>query len=212
MSFSHAFKLALPIVLSLGTSALFAQSLSVDDLKAKIDAEMNKSNEYAELLNDPDPARAQMAMKMMLESGDPALVKIALEYGLYSPDASVRGQAVKAFFDSFPTVEILIDASSVRELGNIPRDISHKYNSGLNAENKAIIIRSIIGYDEKANCYTAEYEHSGDIGCYFRIFDGQFQFYSINRNWFQMSLTDAGVLVSDANIDRKTVRVEVPIK
>ena len=51
-----------------------AQSLSVEDLRAMVDKEMNKGNEYAELLNDPDPERAQTAMTLMLNSGDPALV------------------------------------------------------------------------------------------------------------------------------------------
>lgn len=43
-----------------------------------VDQQMSNLNPYQELLNNPDPARSLAAMKVMLESGDEALVRMAL--------------------------------------------------------------------------------------------------------------------------------------
>ncbi|WP_258028293.1 hypothetical protein [Cereibacter sphaeroides] len=65
---------------------------------------MNDLNPYQALLNDPDPARAQAAMQIMLESGDADLTRMALEYGLLSPNPTVQaaGPRKLAVYGSCP--------------------------------------------------------------------------------------------------------------
>ena len=47
-------------------------------------------------------------MKVMMGSGDPELISIALDYGLYSPDLAVRGAAVKGLLDSKPRLDVFL--------------------------------------------------------------------------------------------------------
>lgn len=202
---------ALLILPFLFTGSAFAQSLSVSDLRAQIDAELNKGNEYAELLNDPDPARAQAAMKLMLESGDAELVKVALEYGLYSPDAAVRAKAVKAFFDSSPTIEMTFDVSKSKDRSKTDGFFSGNYNSAYDESGKAVVIRKIIGFDEGSDCYTTA-QWNGREKCQFRLSRQEIQFSANEGNWHRMRLNDAGVLEVDYVIFGQDVDVSIPIQ
>ncbi|TMV12540.1 hypothetical protein [Arenibacterium halophilum] len=70
-------------------------------------------NPYASLLNDPDPARSLAAMQILMESGDEALVNIALEFGLLSADTNVQKLALDSYLATEPVLSIVLDGSSV---------------------------------------------------------------------------------------------------
>lgn len=95
-----------------------AQSLSVEEIRAKVDQSLRDLGSYQELLADPDPARSSAAMKVMLELGDAELQRIALDYGLYSPNPAVRRKALEGFFASEPRIEVFVGAGRLHTSGN----------------------------------------------------------------------------------------------
>ena len=92
-----------------------AQSLTPEELRAQIDQRVQTLNPYAELLNDPDPARSLAAMQIMMESGDPELERMAREFGLLSPNPQVQRAALEAFLATGPVFSVRFDGSSTRD-------------------------------------------------------------------------------------------------
>lgn len=88
-----------------------AQSLTPDELEAMINERVNAQNPYRTLLADPDPERSLAAMQIMLESGDSDLTRMALEFGLLSPNPTVRRIAVEAFMATGPVLSIRFDGT-----------------------------------------------------------------------------------------------------
>lgn len=174
------------------SSAALAQSLSVADLQAQIDAELSKGNEYAELLNDPDPARAQKAMELMLASGDDMLVKAALDYGIYSPDKTVRNLAIKAYLDTNPRLEVQFDGKKAdrSELVSVMSDL---YGLSPNKEGFSTTTMDIEGFDDDANCYflNRKIKYSK---CFLRFVGETIQYRSSDGKWYEMTYLDAGAL------------------
>ena len=105
------------LALSLCASAAFGQSLTPDQIRGLIDERVNSLNPYAELLNDPDPARSLAALRIMMESGDDTLVQMALEFGLLSADPVVRRTAFESFLSTGPILSIRFDGSAHQDTG-----------------------------------------------------------------------------------------------
>lgn len=97
-------------ILGLADGAL-SQSLTPEELEAMIDERVNAQNPYQALLADPDPERSLAAMQIMLESGDSDLTRMALEFGLLSPNPTVRRIAVEAFMATGPVLSIRFDGT-----------------------------------------------------------------------------------------------------
>ena len=93
----------------------FAQTLTPEQLKALIDERVAGQNPFAEMLNDPDPARSLAAMEIMLESGDKKLMQMALEFGLLSTNPTVRRSAVEAFMSSKPVLSLAFDGTGLED-------------------------------------------------------------------------------------------------
>lgn len=186
-----------------------AQSLSVADLQAKIDAEMSKDNEYAALLNDPDTVRAQMAMEMMLESGDDALVKIALEYGLYSPDGVVRNAAIKGFLDTLPRLELQFDGKKADQQ-NLASVMDRRYSLVPNSEGYTATTIDIESFDSANNCYPVR---QFQTGCFLRFVGETIQYRSTDEKWYEVEYMDAGALtvISFQSDGRHSVVVQTTI-
>lgn len=92
-----------------------AQSLTPEDIQKLVDDELSKANPYEALLGDPDPERSLAAMKIMLASGEDDLVKVALEYGLFSPNPELRQLALSGFLASEPVLTLRLDGSNADE-------------------------------------------------------------------------------------------------
>jgi hypothetical protein len=92
-----------------------AQSLTPEQLQAMIDQRVNQQNPYQALLADPDPQRSLAAMQLMLESGDKALIGLALEFGLLSPNPQVRRVALEAYIATSPVLTLKLDGAKVKD-------------------------------------------------------------------------------------------------
>jgi len=92
-----------------------ALAQSAAEIAAQVDQKMNALDEFGQLLNDPDPERALAAMSIMIGHEDPQIARMALQFGLTSTAAPVRRAALKAYFDSAPTLNVYFDGSALEQ-------------------------------------------------------------------------------------------------
>ncbi|KEQ05395.1 hypothetical protein GV67_15315 [Pseudorhizobium pelagicum] len=107
-----------------------AQSLSPEDITKMVDKQINDLNPYQALLNDPDPQRSLSAMTIMLESGDESLRRMALEFGLLSPNATVKRAAFEGFLATAPILSMKFDGSAVKD-SDFASSITREYSGTL---------------------------------------------------------------------------------
>lgn len=177
-------------------AAASAQSLSVEDLQKQIDAEMTKGSEYGELLNDPDPRRALAAMKVMMASGDPELVKVAADYGLYSANEAVRAEALKGFLATKPRVDVYFTEAGSQ--GDFPRVMQGLYSSIPNAEGVVATTLVVGEYDAKADCYAL-----GNRACALQIRPEAIRI-SLDSVWTEVTLTQDASIIGNVHLGRAT--------
>jgi hypothetical protein len=170
-----------------------AQSLSIDDLRAQIDQKVGAQNEFQALLSDPDPARAMAAMEIMMASGDAALMRMAVETGIFSSNPAVRATALKAFLGAKPTVTAFLtlgDAYDTSQRNWVNGQIA-RMNGSVTPEDVAFFSLRVGDYDAEQDCYM-----NGDPrqGCLFRVTD-QVVSLRIFDVWNGLALDEAGELV-----------------
>ena len=140
------------VVAATGTQAT-AQTLSVEDIRAQIEAERSQPNPYEEILADPDPVVARRAMEIMIESGDEELRDIAIEFGVNSPDPEFRHLALLAWFQSNPRMEIVFENNGSPERNF--RNAARRYGAEPNSQGRFIRITQITGYNSADTCFVA---------------------------------------------------------
>lgn len=166
-----------------------AQTLSPAEIMAKVDEKAGSANEYQVLLNDPDPGRSMAAMEIMLESGDPKLQRMALDYGLFSPNKLVQYAALKAFFESLPVLRLYIDGSEVKDQDYFARSINDL--SGTVDQNKRGFATIKVGeFDPKKSCY----KYIGYDSCFVRISETEVAINPWRNKWLHLTLNDQGEL------------------
>ncbi|MEM6727379.1 MAG: hypothetical protein AAF618_02655 [Pseudomonadota bacterium] len=138
--------------IALSGASAGAQSLTPEEVAALVDQRLNELNPYQSLLADPDPDRSFAAMQIMLESGDPVLMRMAIEFGLLSPNSAVRREAVEALLSSGPILTVVIDASGSEDLRNFGWNINRLAGTS-DAENKGYIRLAVGEKSEEAECF-----------------------------------------------------------
>ena len=93
--------------LSIGT---ISQALTPEELRALVDKRVSGADPFQALLNDPDPTRSLAAVELMLESGEPQLVRMAVDFGLLSAIPEVRRTAVIGYLKTEPTLLLTLDS------------------------------------------------------------------------------------------------------
>jgi len=166
-----------------------AQTLSPADITAKINEKAGLINEYQALLNDPDPTRSIAAMEVMLESGDAKLQRMALDFGLFSPNKLVQYSALKAFFASRPVLRLYIDGSSVKDQDYFARSI-RDLSGTVDNNTRGFATMKVGEFNPEQSCY----KHSGSNGCFVRISETEVAINPWRGNWVQLTLNDQGEL------------------
>ena len=184
-----------------------AQSISIEDLQSQIAAELAQSNQYGELLNNPDPAQSLVAMKVMLRSGDPILIDLALDYGLYSPNPEVQYLALKGYFDSGPVIQVRFDGTGA-DAADFQATMKGRYQSAVAPDNSGIWTVRVGAFNEENSCYMLRTSTSI---CLILHTDNGTMIYT-NSKWSQLALSDEAMLVGSVDIDRVgNVPVRIPI-
>ncbi|MGD9918355.1 MAG: hypothetical protein AB7U46_10060 [Paenirhodobacter sp.] len=173
---------------------VFAQSLSPADILAKVEEKTKVTNGYQDLLNDPDPARSMAAMEVMLDSGDAKLQRMALEYGLYSPNPQVRYLALKAFFDGQPVLRMRIDGSKVKE--NFEYHID-SLGGSIDSAKMGFLSMPVGEFIPDQSCYVRRDRND----CLVRISETEISISLLSGNWFPVTLNDQGQLVGEVGFE-----------
>ncbi|MEN9060855.1 hypothetical protein [Ponticoccus litoralis] len=183
-----------------------AQSLSVAEITSQIDAEMSGLDEYAALLNDPDPRRALKAMEIMLGSGDPELERLALDFGIYSTDARVRRTAFETWIKTEPTLVFRFMAGKDRA-EEVARYIGN-FKGTMNAEGIGTTSYVVGAFDADRNCYIWK----SYSNCAVSVSDDAI-ILNFDNNWSELTISDDAKLVGVVQLNRNIapVPVEIPI-
>lgn len=145
-------KLSLFLALTCSAGHAQAQSLSVEELRAKIDARVAAMNPYQELLADPDPARSMAAIEIMLESQDPVLMRMAIEFGLLSNAGAVRRVALEAYLKQGPTLTMELDGS-VTKSESFTRILRDSWKGSQDAEGRMFTSWKVGEFDSGKGCF-----------------------------------------------------------
>lgn len=138
------------------STGVVAQSLTPDQIRGMIDQKVSTLNPYQELLNDADPSRSLAAMQIMLESGDRDLARMALEFGLLSPNAAVKRTAFESFLTTGPVFSIRFDGKGVKSSDYASR-IRNNWDGNLSPENIGYWRISVGSFLPEKKCFADTY-------------------------------------------------------
>lgn len=137
-------------------------------------------------------------MKVMMGSGDPELISIALDYGLYSPDLAVRGAAVKGLLDSKPRLDVFLTMTEPAK--DFQEAVQTMFKVVPNAVGIASVPIQITGYDEQLDCYTGALEVFTDTPCILQVRSEVIRA-RLGCDWSEVRLNDEGGFVGDVKLD-----------
>lgn len=181
-------RFVLATVCVLAPVAVTAQNLSVADIATLVDEARAGNDDYRALLNDPDPERARLAMKIMLEQGDAELQRIALDHGLFSTDPGVRRVALESFLRSGAFLAIRADGSN--HIGNTTLSSYVQRAGGTVDDSGNVRFNHQLGaFDEKQNCIL----WAGSEDCAIRISDASISLRHYEK-WTDLTLGEDAVL------------------
>lgn len=184
-----------------------AQTLSVDEILAQVEKKVSSQNGYQKLLNDPDPQRSMAAMEVMLGSGDVGIQRMALDFGLYSPNPVVQRTALDAFFASQPVINIQLTQANGDNNGDWGAFTQNAGGSVLN-DGRAFIPLKIGEFDPSAACYV---NHRRTDECLVRISDHGTAV-ALWGKWHSVQLNDQGQLVGSGAFPNSNKPVQTMIQ
>jgi hypothetical protein len=167
-----------------------------------LDEEAATPNPYAALLNDPDPSRAIGAMRIMMESGDPELIDMAVEFGLLSADPAVQRAALESYLATGPMILIAFDGSVTN--GNTFITWTTLTLHGTVDTDRMGFVRLRVGsYDERQMCFTFD----ADDACMLTL-NANGVFLAAPKVNGRFALSDEGHLVG--TVAMQNVREPIP--
>lgn len=194
---------ALAVIACCLAPAADAQSVSLEELTARLDARADELSGFRRLLADPNPDRALGAMTLMMETGDPVLINLALEAGLSSAQPVMRKTALDAFIATRPTLFTRAELQTGEEarLDYFKNFVEHAGGS-LASETTAIIPLPTGPWDAEKRCFVMSGGKDGS--CHARIGgDGVAYLLNAGRSgyeaWAGFELGEDGQLVGSAS-------------
>lgn len=186
-----------------------AQSLSAADILAKVEEKVGGGNEFQALLNDPDPARSMAAMEVMLESGDAKLVRMALDFGLYSPNPVVQRMALDGFFAASPNLGIYFSGEVAAKDNSYRSNIEGQMRGSVDSKGVGFVTLKVGAYSPERQCY---FHDRSDSDCFLSVTDSGVAMTLLQQTGI-LRLNDAGELsgeISWTNVDG-VVTLRVPV-
>lgn len=193
-------KLSIILVLGLlgASHGINAQSLSAADIAAMVDERMGGVEEYAALLDDPDPDRSLAAMQIMIGLDDPQISRMALQHGLTSTNPAVRRAALKGYFDTQPNLEFNIDGSNFDLAGLTTRMAN--VSGSVDANGNGFMTYRVGAFDEEMNCYVYQ---NWPNQCLVQLSESSVSI-TAWRKTASFRLDETGVLIGDMLVDNLT--------
>jgi len=143
--------LGLAIFVALATPA--AAQLTPEQLQAMVEDRVAVASPMMALLNAPDPMRSLAAVELLLESGEPRLRQMAIDFGLLSASPEVRRAAFIGFLDTRPTLLVELDVSGVSDLGTFEPYFRRATEGATLGTERATYAINVGAFDSENNCY-----------------------------------------------------------
>ncbi|WP_224825988.1 HEAT repeat domain-containing protein [Cognatishimia sp. MH4019] len=86
--------------------------MTLEDFQAQVMAGANRIAQYQQTLQNPDPRVQYEAVRLLLKSKDPALVRIAKEHALFSTNPVLRNSAIVAIFEAGGNLRLQVTATN----------------------------------------------------------------------------------------------------
>lgn len=189
-------RLLLATTLLASSVAATKAQVSLDELDAKMSARDRELAQFSERLNDPDPEKSLTAMKLLIEKGDADQRRMAIRFGLYSPDLAVRATVLRAIFNSGPTLVVRMKPVNEEQNNYFHREIKGLAGSYL-ADGSVSVTFKISGYDDKEACWTFKY--GAREPCLVRLSADTVSMH-IGDSWSQYTLNADGTLAGSQNV------------
>lgn len=195
---------AAAVLVALATSVQ-AQRLSLADLSAAVESDAAELAGFRSALADPDPNRALAAMRILMASGEPLLVNLALEAGLSALDGVMRKSAFEAYIASRPT--LLAHAEIEGDFGEKFRGWIERLGGSAASETTGTLTLAIGPWDDASRCYLGPRQT-----CQARIADGQLS-YATDYGTVGLALGEGGILSGSVShsLSGGPVSIRVPL-
>lgn len=133
----------------------FQEFLKIDEAAQKKDSAADQELvKFEEVLNGSNTQRALRAMKFMLTSKKPQLVRYAKEFGLLSAEKLFRDEALRSVFDEGGPFRIELDLSTIDEEKSRIKEYINYLKGGYSADGtKGYYVFRTVPYDTKLGCW-----------------------------------------------------------
>ena len=200
-------KFLLTAVLLAGAVASANAQVSLDELDKAVSARDKELEQFSDRLNDPDPEKSLAVMKLLIEKGDADQRRMAIRFGLYSPDLAVRSTVLRAIFNSFPTIVVKMTPVNEEQNKYFHRDLKNLAAS-YSGDGSVSVTYKITGYDEEAACWFFRY--NGRNTCLLRLTADTVSVYVVD-SWSQYTLNTEGVLVGSQNVQGEITKATISL-
>lgn len=179
------------------TNLASAQVLTPDEILAMVNEKVENSGPYAELLNDPDPARQLAAIEIMMGTKDAGLVAMAARAGFLSTHPDVRQKTLEEYLATGPAISINIDGSTTED------EDFEKYTreggASLSADGLASVTYAVGSFDDERRCYL--HTAPNDQRCFVQVSNGGIEAIAPKQYFsFQGKLSDDGSVVGSTSV------------
>lgn len=176
------------------------RTLTPEEMLAEIDRRAGTATGYDALLQDPDPRRSAVAVTLMMESGEEELMRKAMNFGLASPEASIRSTALTHYLKTLPTLALDFDAAGVTDDQLPALDTAVRSWGGSLGPNKKGSFSVALGpWGDQEQCYTVV---SGR-GCSARI-NAQSISVVVADQWVNLNPTAEGNLEGGLSVRQRS--------
>lgn len=141
-----------------------AQVLTPEEILAMVNKKAETAGPYAELLNNPDPARQLAAIEIMMGTKDAGLISLAAEAGFQSTDPGVRQKTLEGYLTTGPSLSIIIDGSA--GAGDFETYV-RRAGAAISPDGIAGVTYAVGGYDDEKRCYV--FVGSSADSCFLQI-------------------------------------------
>lgn len=142
----------LATILAVAVPAPTLAQSPLDAIESAVGGRAGELDRVEQLLSNPDANRRVAAMELLLASGDPAFIRKAAEFGLFSADPQLRRLAVRGILGAGGAFRIETDAAV--EGSTDLRDLIAFFGGSLGSDGKASIDFVLKGeFDAARSCW-----------------------------------------------------------
>ncbi|MEO1308147.1 MAG: hypothetical protein AAFV38_09530 [Pseudomonadota bacterium] len=145
-------------------------------------------------LQDPNPAKALAAMRLLIAQGDDAQRRLAIAHGFEATDPAMRLEAVRGILDAKPLL-LFRWTTENDTVNNNYKNTLKRFSGDFESGTVSRVPIQVGDYSEEKGCWTLQMNGS----CFARLNSGELSL-TFTGTWAQFVLNPEGWLVGRPNI------------